>query len=130
MTSSPVTRSATRSSLLALVLAAACGTPDEPIAVPAAAVAPAPAAPKPDPVVKGVPHGGHILQVAITENADAALTFDNIGGVRLWPALDGSRTPVPVSMVAPDHLALAHAGRDLFAAILDDAGSLRLMRLG
>ncbi|HEY5927538.1 MAG TPA: hypothetical protein VIV11_37900 [Kofleriaceae bacterium] len=132
----------TRRSVLVLMCAAACGQPGEPIekastapaveapapAAPAAPVPPAP--PKPDPIVKGVPHGGHIDKVATTENADAALTFDTAGGVRLWPALDGSRTPVPVSVVAPEQVGLAHAGRDLLATILDEAGSVRLMRLG
>jgi hypothetical protein len=117
----------TRTSLLLLVFVAACGRPDE-LAVPVAAATPAPA--KVDPIAKGVPHGGAIMQVALTDKGDAALTFDNTGGVRLWPALDGSRTPVPLSVVAPDQLALAHAGRDLLAAILDEAGSVRVMRLG
>jgi hypothetical protein len=107
------------------LLAAACGGGDHQEAVAAPA-----APPKADPIAKGVPHGGHIAQVAITDNADAALTLDNTGGVRLWPALDGSRTPVPVSVMAPAQLALAHAGRDLLAAFLDEAGSVRLMRLG
>lgn len=83
-----------------------------------------------DPIAKGVPHGGRIEQVAVTEQADAALTFDSVGGVRLWPALDGSRPPVPVAVVAPRQLALAHAGRDLLAAVLDEAGGVRLLRLG
>lgn len=83
-----------------------------------------------DPVAKGVPHGGQISQVAVTEQGDAALTFDTVGGVRLWPALDASRTPVPVSAVAPRRLGLAHAGRDLLATILDQAGTVRLVRLG
>ncbi|HEY5950336.1 MAG TPA: PQQ-binding-like beta-propeller repeat protein [Kofleriaceae bacterium] len=115
-----------RSSLLLLVLAA-CGQPDTQVA--SAATAPA-APPKPDPIAKGVPHGGRISKVAVTEQADAALTFDNTGGVRLWPALDASRTPVPVSIIAPEQLALSHAGSDLLATILDEAGSVRLMRLG
>lgn len=119
----------TRNSLLflALALVAACGQQGEQVAV-ASTTPPAP--PAPDPIAKGVPHGGQISHVAITDQADAALTFDNTGGVRLWPALDGSRTPVPVSIVAPDQLALSHAGRDLLAVILDEAGSVRLMRLG
>jgi len=116
-----------RSSLLVLALAAACNQPDTEAAV--AAPAP-PAPPKPDPVVKGIPHGGHISKVAVTEQADAALTFDNVGGVRLWPSLDATRTPVPIAVVAPNQLGIAHAGRDLLATILDDAGSVRIMRLG
>jgi hypothetical protein len=120
-------RSVARHRLILVVLVAACGVPDDQPAV--AATAP-PAAPKVDPIAKGVPHGGAIMQVALTDKGDAALTFDNTGGVRLWPALDGSRTPVPLSVIAPEQLALANAGRDLLAAILDEAGSVRVMRLG
>ncbi len=115
-----------RSSLLLLLLAAACGRPDDQLAI----AAPAPPPVKADPIVKGVPHGGHITQVAVTEGADAALTFDTTGGVRLWPALDGWRTPLPLAVTAPDQLSLSHAGRDLLAAIRDEAGGVRILRLG
>lgn len=128
MTQSLVIRSVTRSSLLLALCAAGCGQPTEQVAAAATAAPVAP--PKADPVVKGVPHGAHILEVAVTEEGDAAVTFDNVGDMRLWPALDGSRTPVPITAVAPHELALGHAGRDLLAAVLDDAGSVRLMRLG
>ncbi len=89
-----------------------------------------PAPPAVDPITKGVPHGGQILRVAVTEQADAALTFDSVGGVRLWPTLDASRTPVPIAVIAPSTLGLAHAGRDLLATFLDEAGTLRVVRLG
>jgi hypothetical protein len=122
-------------------LAAACGAPEdgnlalanagrESSRLGSTTRAAPPSAVKGDPIVKGVPHGGAITQVAVAEAGDAALTFDTIGGVRLWPALDGSRTPVPVSVVAPDQLGLAHAGRDLLATILDEAGGVRVLRLG
>ena len=61
----------------------------------------------PAPIAKGVPHGGVITEVAITEKADAALSFDNLLGIRLWPTLDGTRPPVPVTANAPRQLALA-----------------------
>jgi hypothetical protein len=115
-----------RSSWLLVVVLAGCGRHDEPAL---AATAP-PAPPRIDPIAKGVPHGGQIAHVAVTEQGDAALTFDNVGGVRLWPALDGTRPPVPVSMIAPVELALAHAGDDLLAASLDEAGAIDLLRLG
>lgn len=82
------------------------------------------------PIAKGVPHGGVITEVAITEQADAALSFDNLLGIRLWPTLDGTRPPVPVTANAPRQLALAHAGHDLLAVILDDAGAVQVLRLG
>ena len=111
-----------RHSWVLVVALAGCGRHDEPAL---AATAP-PAPPTIDPIAKGVPHGGQIAHVAVTEQADAALTFDNVGGVRLWPALDGSRPPLPVSMIAPVELALTHAGDDLLAAARDQAGAIDL----
>lgn len=118
-----------RNRLLILLATVGCAG-DE---LPAVSVEPEPApsaAARVDPVVKGVPHGAPIVELAVTEAGDAALTFDNIGGVRLWPALDGSRTPVPVSVVAPRQLALSHAGADVLAGVLDEAGAVDLLRLG
>lgn len=83
-----------------------------------------------EPIAKGIPHGSQIIAVAVTDDGDAALTFDNMFGVRLWPALDGSRPPVPLSIEAPRQVSLARAGRDLLAVITSDAGSVRVMRLG
>jgi hypothetical protein len=85
----------------------------------------------PDPIVVGVPHGGDIASIAITDEADAAITTDNLGAVRLWPTLDGSRQPVVVAAPSPPgEMALVHDGRDLVAALLDDGGAITLMRLG
>jgi hypothetical protein len=115
-----------RSLALALALAGCSAREGE-----VASAAPAPsAAVAPDPIAKGVPHGGQIVEIAATEPGDAALTLDAVGSVRLWPALDASRPPVVVSLVAPKQLALAHAGRDLLAAALDEAGAIDLVRLG
>jgi hypothetical protein len=84
----------------------------------------------PDPIAPGAPHGGAIIITAITEQGDAALTADNIGTLRLWPTLDGRRPPVPIAAVAPADLSLGHAGDDLVAGILDEAGTVRVLRLG
>lgn len=83
------------------------------------------------PIAKGVPHGGQIREIAATEEGDAAITVDELDAVRLWPALDGSRAPVPVSLSSPpSQLALFHDGRDLVAVTRDVAGSVSLVRLG
>ena len=98
---------------------------------PAAAVAPPAAQPRPpDPIAPGVTHGGPITTVAVTEQGDAALTLDTLGGLRLWPALDGTRQPVPIHVPAIMDLALTHAGDALLAAFLDHAGSVLLLELG
>src|SRR5690606_33907904 len=118
-----------RNRVLVLIAAVGCAGDEPPVV--SAEFEPAPSAPaKVDPVVKGVPHGAAIVELAVTEAGDAALTFDDIGGARLWPALDGSRTPVPLSVVAPRELAVSHAGGDVLAGVLDEAGAIDLLRLG
>src|SRR4051812_21679739 len=97
---------------LAGLFCAACtpsSTEDAPASTsdPAATVAPA-AVPERAPT--GVPHGGIINRVAVSEQGDAAVSLDNVGGLRLWPALDGSREPVPFSVNGADRLAISHAG--------------------
>ncbi|NVB78918.1 MAG: hypothetical protein HOV81_11020 [Kofleriaceae bacterium] len=119
-----------RASVVLVLAAAACGRSDTTPSAPAATEPPPVIAPKVEPIAKGVPHGGMISEVAVTEEADAALSFDTLRGIRLWPTLDGTRAPVPVSADAPHELALAHTGKDLLAAILDDAGGVRVLRLG
>src|SRR5689334_592307 len=86
------------------------GTPQRSVLAPVAAVAP-------EPIAKGVPHGSQIIEVAVTDAGDAAITFDQTLGVRLWPALDGSRPPIPLTIEAPRHVSIAHSGRDLLAVI-------------
>lgn len=81
--------------------------------------------------MKGAPHASEIVLVAVTDERDAALTADAGNGLRLWPALDGSRTPLPIAFASePVQLAITHAGRDLVAIILDRGGALTLLRLG
>jgi hypothetical protein len=116
----------------------ACGSRDERIPLTAgtpagqfAAPAATPGERGPDPIVKGSPHGGTIMVLAVTEEGDAAITVDDLDSVRLWPTLDGTRTPVPVAVAsAPSQLGIAHSGRDLLVAMLDGAGGVELLRLG
>jgi hypothetical protein len=125
--------------IVAVTLAtAACGSRDERIprtaGAPVGQLAAVPATPVergPDPVAKGVPHGGAIVALAVTEEGDAAITVDDLGSVRLWPTLDGTRAPIPIPVAsAPGQLAIAHSGRDLLVAIVDGAGGVQIMRLG
>jgi hypothetical protein len=91
----------------------------------AATVAPAAV---PERIPTGVPHGGIINRVAVTEQGDAAVSLDNVGGLRLWPALDGSREPVPFSVNGADLLAISHASDDLLVGVRDQAGAVQLLR--
>jgi hypothetical protein len=125
-----------RDVLIVMMLAAACDSPQQPAATPSplvqavrAAAARVPA--RPDPIVKGVPHGGTISELAAAEEGDAAITVDEIDGLRLWPTLDGTREPVQVSISSPaQKLGLFHDGRELVAVVLDSGGAVSLIRLG
>lgn len=114
-----------RSSALVLVALVACNSVEDPPAAPI----PKPARP---PVVEksptGVPHGGQITHVAVTERGDAAVTVDNLGGLRLWPSLDGKHEPVPFTINGADALAITHAGDELLVGVVDQAGAGHLVR--
>src|SRR6184192_590488 len=109
----------TRALLLALV--AACGTsgshpPAEPkpAAPPAPPVIPQPTEPPPSAEVVHpasraaieAPHGGAISTLAVTPDGTAAITADQLGGMRLWPVLDGSREPLVVDLPHARDLAI------------------------
>src|SRR5688572_5947309 len=79
---------------------------------------------------RGVPHGGQIDQLVLTQDGTAALTRDNTGGVRLWARLDGTAQPVPIPIRAPAQMSLARAGDKLTAAMIDSAGGTHFLRLG
>lgn len=114
-----------------LVVLGACNSGVQPTATSTSTPTPAIIAPvAPEPIVKGIPHGGQIIEVAATDDGDAAITFDAMLGVRLWPALDGSRPPIPLTVEAPRHVSLAHDGQELLAVITSDAGSVRVMQVG
>src|SRR5262245_10461262 len=50
------------------------------------------------------PHGGTITQLAVTPDGKAAITLDDLGGFRLWPALDGSVEPRVTELPRPAQL--------------------------
>ncbi|CAN5338574.1 hypothetical protein BH11MYX1_BH11MYX1_48340 [soil metagenome] len=116
-------------SLVAIVVAcAACNSePTPPAPPPVPKVQPASTQPSGPPPV-GVPHGGSIEHVAVTDQADAAVSLDALGGLRLWPTLDGTRQPIAIEHPNAQAVAIGHAGDDLLVAILDVAGSVRLIR--
>ncbi|MDQ3337772.1 MAG: hypothetical protein M4D80_21640 [Myxococcota bacterium] len=74
-------------------------------------------------------HGRAIISVAVSDDGNAALTIDAGNSVRLWPALDGTREPVAVPLVAPQEMVLARSGDEFRIAALDTAGGLSLLRV-
>ena len=99
-----------RRSGLALLACAGCG--------PVHVVLAAPPAPP------GVPHTAEIAELAVSDRGDAALSADDLGSVRVWPTLDGTREPVVLASARPRALAIDRAGDHLVAAVLDDAGTV------
>lgn len=115
-----------RSSALVFVALVACNSDraESPIGPPVSRAE----VPLPEKAAAGVPHGGPITHVAVTEKADAAVTVDNLGGLRLWPSLDGKREPVPFTVNGAEALAITHAGDELLVGVVDQAGAGHLVR--
>lgn len=79
---------------------------------------------------RGAPHGAPITVIALSPDGKAAMTRDTAGGVRMWPALDGSREPLVVPIRDPRSLALASAeGGGWIAALVDTAGGARVIAI-
>ncbi len=75
------------------------------------------------------PHGGGITDVAVTADGTAAVTTDDLGGHRLWPALDGSIEPRVIELPAPSQLALGRDPKGFLIALIDEAGGLVLQQV-
>lgn len=112
--------------LMVLVAVAACNSVEAPPPTPP--VAREVEVPLLEKAAAGVPHGGQITNVAVTENADAAVTVDNLGSLRLWPSLDGKREPVPFTINGAEALAITHVGDELLVGVVDQAGAGHLVR--
>ena len=76
----------------------------------------------------GVPHANAITGIEVDATGTAALSRDLNGGVRLWPALDGSREPMVVPIRDPRQMSLAADGEGGWTlALLDAIGGVRLV---
>jgi len=124
-----------RASLLLVAVAACADQPDRapaPLAVhpPVAHAQPVvkPPPPPPKPAITSI-HGLPIRMLAVTEDGTSAVTSDQKGNLRVWPALDGTREPVVVHGPVPIDLAIGRRNEELSIAIVDQAGSLTIVRL-
>ena len=119
-----------------MIAAIGCGTPSRPV-VPiepvvaaqdaaVAADAPASALVRLDGQRRKIeaPHGGVIRRLAVTADGAAAITQDQLGGIRLWPTLDGTAEPRIVDLPATRGLAIAAEPRGFVVAALDQVGGL------
>lgn len=123
-------------SLLGLLLLGGCKpsgsleTPNDGASEPSEADETEAERPSGDPVVfasVGVPHVAAITLIALDPSGKAALTRDNSGSVRLWPALDGSREPLIVPIRDPRSMALGGRGEGWTLALIDAAGGARIV---
>jgi hypothetical protein len=75
------------------------------------------------------PHAGPITAIGISPDGAIAISSDELGGLRLWPALDGSREPLVVELPHPKQLAVAPRPDGFMAVVLDDVGGLVVAHL-
>jgi hypothetical protein len=128
---------------LAAVLAlaaASCGSPrpvrtEKPIGPKVTPVEPQPTTNNPTPIVHEpraaleAPHGGMIVSLTAAPEGDAVLSIDELGGVRLWPSLDGKREPKLVELPVARELALGHRPDGYTAVARDEVGGLYIAKL-
>jgi hypothetical protein len=102
-----------------LAILAACSAPVAHVAAPGR---------HDDEPLRAAPSGSPIAVAALTDDGTAAVTGDSLGGIRLWPTLDGTREPLIVPGPAPRELAIVHdAARAFGIAIVDDARTLTVV---
>lgn len=130
----------TRACVAAVAAIVACGTPPRPQPVAERATADAGVAAVEPPADAAVaftkpgtprarieaPHGGTITTLAASADGRVAITADDLGGVRLWPALDGTREPCLVDIARPKLLAIGGDARGFVVAAIDGVGALSI----
>ena len=79
--------------------------------------------------VRIAPPAGAIHALAVTPDGSAALTGDESGGTRLWPALDGSQEPRVVAIDRAIELAVTRRPDGYLAGVVDDNHGLSLVQL-
>lgn len=123
---------------IVLAIAAGCGAHPapapraSPMVVADAAIDTAPVAATPRVVVPRhahvgpieAPHAGSIHTIAITPDGTAAISSDELGGIRLWPTLDGTREPRVVELAEPKALAIGTWPDGFTVVVLDQVGGL------
>lgn len=93
-----------------------------------AAPSPTPPRPPPQPPFTAA-HGSEIVALGVTADGNAVASADRLGGLRLWPSLDGMREPVVIQGTAARALTLARDGDGFALGSLDGAGGVHIMRM-
>src|SRR5690606_34897239 len=75
----------------------------------------------------GAGHTSNIDLVVISSDGKAVVTRDQIGGTRLWPALDGSVEPLVIPVQGPQQLSVETRPEGGFTvAVVDAAGGAKI----
>lgn len=75
----------------------------------------------------GAGHTSNIDLVVLSSDAKAAVTRDQIGGTRLWPALDGSLEPLVIPVQGPQQVSVETRTKGGFTvAAVDSAGGAKI----
>jgi len=75
------------------------------------------------PLMHGAAHYAQISEVAVSSDGTAAITRDMMGGLRVWPSLDGSLEPRIVPVASPAALSIDRRPDGIVAAIVDGSGA-------
>lgn len=75
------------------------------------------------------PHGAPIAHLAATPDGKSAVSVDELGGARLWPALDGSIEPRVIDLAQPEELAILARDTGFAIAAIDSAGGLAVTQV-
>ncbi|MGE0400261.1 MAG: hypothetical protein AB7T06_26330 [Kofleriaceae bacterium] len=71
-------------------------------------------------------HGGEIVTLATTPEGTSVISVDDLGGTRLWPALDGSVEPRVVDLPEAQALAIGPDPRGFVVGAIDASGGLTI----
>jgi hypothetical protein len=70
------------------------------------------------------PHGGAIQLLAASTDGKTVVSVDELGGTRLWAALDGSAEPRVIDLARPSDLVVGAHPKGYVVAMTDSVGAL------
>ncbi len=75
------------------------------------------------------PHTASVQSLTGTPDGGAILSVDDLGGVRLWPTVDGTQEPRVVELPAFVRFSLTRHGSGFSAVVVDESGGLYVASL-
>ena len=77
----------------------------------------------------GVPHSSNIDLVQLSPDGQKALTRDGLGGLRLWPSLDGKAEPIQIPLRGALQVSLAAHDDNTIVSLIDGVGALHILEV-